>query len=306
MKERYMVEETTKEYQIEREFEMIKLGLQVKQNLTVNLRIASIEFKREIEELTQAILVWRKADRFRGRERKAYSSLLDTLPAQVLAENIIYSILEAYLRKDEGTPLTFQHVVTNALILSRFKAILPKEETAIPHQFKFKIVDMMVTRSVYLLSAMFTIKQAYQEMASIELTARAKSRLADVDTRSLLFDGPMHCKPAEWVSVFNGGYLTPEMQKTAPLIRSLQHDFKELVAIDRSLQANPEILQSVNKMQNVCFKIDDNYEQYHKTVDNFRVSAIKKVETNLTRLKAEILKLEQELKEAETSTTEET
>lgn len=78
--------ETTREYQMEREFEMIKLGLQVQQNLTVNLRIASIEFKREIEQLTQAILTWRKADRFRGSERKAYSTLLDTLPAQVVAK----------------------------------------------------------------------------------------------------------------------------------------------------------------------------------------------------------------------------
>jgi hypothetical protein len=298
--------ETTREYQMEREFEMIKLGLQVQQNLTVNLRIASIEFKREIEQLTQAILTWRKADRFRGSERKAYSTLLDTLPAQVVAENIIYAILETHLKTDDGAPITFQFIVTNALILSRFKALLPKEATAIPHQFKFKIVDMLVTRGVYLLSSIFVVKKQYQEMASIELTTRAKNRLAEVDSRSLMFDGPMHCKPEDWVSVFNGGYLTSEMQKTAPLVRSLQHDFKELVAIDRSLQAHPEILQSVNKLQGVCFKIDENYEQYHNTVDNFRIHAIKKVETNLTKLKAEILKLEQELKEAEASTADET
>jgi hypothetical protein len=295
---------STKEYQMEKEFEMIKLGLQAKQNLTVNLRIASIEFKREIEEITQAIMTWRKADRFRGSERRAYSVLLDTLPPHVLAENIIYAILEHYLTNSESAPLAVQHVVNNGLIRKRLKALLPKEETAIPLQYKFKIVDMMVTRAIYLLPSLFTLKNEYQAMASIELTKKAKSRLADVDTRSILFDSPMYCKPADWTSVFHGGYLTPEMQRASPLIGSMYHNYKELIAVDKSLQENPEILQAVNKMQSVAFKIDRNYEKYHKTIDDFRVVAIKKVEKNLSKIKAEILKLEEELKLAE-STTEE-
>jgi hypothetical protein len=85
------------------------------------------------------------------------------------------------------------------------------------------------------------------------------------------------------------------MQRGNPLIGSRYHDYKELVAIDKSLQTNPEILESVNKMQNVAFKIDPNFTKYQKIIDDIRKTKIKEIQNQIDAKREVILALEKQL-----------
>jgi hypothetical protein len=285
-------------HQREIELENAKLAKDRHLEIRQKLDSISIEFSKEIIDLSFHIDKWRKVDRKpREVERLAYASLLNKVPSIVLAENVVRALFESYINVDIGAPLTYATVVNNKLIQQRLRSLLPNEETAIPIQFKFSLVDLLVSRTVRYLPSLFIDVESRKlgTPDSIELTKVAKERLGKISIQELLTDVPMRCKPAKWTSVFHGGFLTSEMQRGNPLIGSRYHDYKELIEIDKSLQSNPEILESVNKMQNVAFKIDPNFQKYQKIIDDIRKSKIKEIQTQIDKKREEISRCEKEL-----------
>jgi hypothetical protein len=284
--------------QQELEREVAKLARDRSLEIKEKLDSVSIEFSKEIIELSFHIDKWRKVDRKpRDVERIAYASLVNALPSIVLAENVIRALFEHGLQKGESEPLTYVNVVDHGLIQRRLKALLPNEERAIPIQFKFAMVDLLVSRTVRYLPSLFKdiASRKLGQPDCIELTETAKERLGKISIQEIITDVPMHCPPTPWVSVFHGGFLTSEMQRGNPLIGSRYHDYKELVAIDKSLQTNPEILESVNKMQNVAFKIDPNFTKYQKIIDDIRKTKIKEIQNQIDAKREAILALEKQL-----------
>ena len=284
--------------QQELEREVAKLARDRALEIKSKLDSLSVEFSKEIIELSFHIDKWRKVDRKpRDVERIAYASLVNALPSIVLAENVMRALFEHGLQKGESEPLTYVNVVDHGLIQRRLKALLPTEERAIPIQYKFAMIDLLVSRTVRYFPALFRDMPSRKlgQPDTIELTEIAKERLGKISIQEILTDVPMHCKPTPWTSVFNGGFLTPEMQRGNPLIGSRYHDYKELIAIDKSLQNNPEILDSVNKMQNVAFKIDQNYMKYQKIIDDIRKTKIKELQNQIDAKREAILELEKQL-----------
>ena len=109
----------------------------------------------------------------------------------------------------------------------------------------------------------------------------------------------MRCPPLPWTSVFHGGFLTTEMQRGNPLVGSRYHDYQELVAIDKSLQSSPGVLDAVNKMQNVAFSVDQNFVKYQKIIDDIRKTKIIELQGQVDRKTAEIDRLAEVLKATE-------
>lgn len=284
--------------QQELEREVAKLARDRALEIKSKLDSLSVEFSKEIIELSFHIDKWRKIDRKpREVERFAYTGLLNKLPSIVLAENVIRAIFESYLTSDIGAPLTYPTVVNNKLIQQRLRSLLPREEHAIPIQYKFSIVDLLVSRTVKYIYNLFIDVESRKpgQPDTIELTETAKERLGKISIQEILTDVPMHCKPTPWTSVFHGGFLTSEMQRGNPLIGSRYHDYKELIAIDKSLQNSPEILDSVNKMQSVAFKIDPNFAKYQKIIDDIRKTKIKELQNQIDAKREAILELEKQL-----------
>ena len=284
--------------QQELEREVAKLARDRALEIKSKLDSLSVEFSKEIIELSFHIDKWRKVDRKpRDVERIAYASLVNALPSIVLAENVIRALFEHGLQKGESEPLTYVNVVDHGLIQRRLKALLPTEERAIPIQYKFAMIDLLVSRTVRYFPALFrdVPSRKLGQPDTIELTEIAKERLGKISIQEILTDVPMHCQPTPWTSVFHGGFLTPEMQRGNPLIGSRYHDYKELIAIDKSLQNNPEILDSVNKMQNVAFKIDHNFMKYQKIIDDIRKTKIKELQNQIDAKREAILELEKQL-----------
>lgn len=281
-------------YQREVELENVKLVSATRDEVKAKLETVSVEFDAEIKLLSTFIDKWRVEDRAsRDMERKAYKELLDALPSERLAEVTIRAMFESILTVAAGEPVTYVRVVDHALIQGKLKSILPHEERVIPIQFKFATVDLLVARTVKFLPSLFK-EGPYRknEQESIELTEAAKERLGNVSIQDVLTDVPMLCEPSKWTSVFHGGFLTSEMQKGNPLVGSRYHDYKELLAIDRSLQENPEILESINKMQGVAFRIDRNFAKYQKTIDEVRRSKLVDVQAKIDVLDKKINDLE--------------
>ena len=284
--------------QQELEREVAKLARDRALEIKSKLDSLSIEFSKEIIELSFHIDKWRKVDRKpREVERRAYTGLLSKLPSIILAENVIRAIFESYLTSDVGAPLTYPTVVNNKLIQQRLRSLLPSEEHAIPIQYKFSTIDLLVSRTVKYLHTLFIDVESRKsgQPDTIELTEVAKQRLGQISIQEVLTDVPMHCPPTPWTSVFHGGFLTSEMQRGNPLIGSRYHDYKELIAIDKSLQNSPEILDSVNKMQNVAFKIDPNFMKYQKIIDDIRKTKIKELQNQIDAKRESILELEKQL-----------
>jgi hypothetical protein len=284
--------------QQELEREVAKLARDRSLEIKEKLDSISIEFSKEIIELSFHIDKWRKVDRKpRDPERIAYASLINALPSIVLAENVIRALFESYYMKGEDEPLRYVQVVDRSLIQGRLKALLPNEERAIPIQYKYASIDLLVCRTVRYLPSLFTDSPATRihQSDAITLTRIAKERLGKISIQEVITDVPMKCKPQPWTSVFHGGFLTPEMQRGNPLVRSLHHDYKELIAIDKSLQQHPEILDSVNKMQGVAFKIDPNFTKYQKIIDDIRKTKISELQTQIDAKREAILELEKQL-----------
>jgi hypothetical protein len=285
-------------HQREIELENAKLAKDRHLEIRQKLDSISIEFSKEIIELSFHIDKWRKVDRKpRDVERIAYASLVNSLPSIVLAENVFRSLFEHHLQKGEDEPLTYVNIVDHGLIQRRLRALLPIEERTIPIQYKFAMIDLLVSRTVRYFPSLFIDRQSKRlgQPDTIEFTKVAKERLGKISIQELLTDVPMRCKPAKWTSVFHGGFLTSEMQRGNPLIGSRYHDYKELIEIDKSLQSNPEILESVNKMQNVAFKIDPNFQKYQKIIDDIRKSKIKEIQTQIDKKREAISQCEKEL-----------
>jgi hypothetical protein len=284
--------------QQELEREVAKLARDRSLEIQSKLDSLSVEFSKEIIELSFHIDKWRKIDRKpREVERLAYTRLLSNVPSIVLAESVIRAIFEAYLTIDVGAPLTYQIIVNNKLIQQRLRSILPSEETAVPVQYKFSIIDVLVSRTVKYLPSLFidVPSKKVGTMDTIDLTESAQQRLGQISIQEVITDVPMHCPPTPWTSIFHGGFLTTEMQRGNPLIGSRYHDYKELIAVDKSLQNNPEILDSVNKMQNVAFKIDPNFMKYQKIIDDIRKTKIKELQNQIDAKREAILELEKQL-----------
>jgi hypothetical protein len=262
------------------EIEMAHLALKRKEELKAASDSVSIEFASEIERLAAHIQKWNSTDpKPRGRGAVPgkiwyYEALLQIDP-YTMANTLVRAVINSYISKPLHEPLTFTRVVTWGLIFSRLRAILPKEEQAIEAQHKFAFIDRLLARSIVALPELFYIKKGKKTVPDeILLTEECQKRLMIVDLSNILTDTPMKCKPLDWVSVFHGGYLTEEMQRTSPLVMSKHHDFKELAEIDKSLQANPEVLESVNKMQRVAYKVDENFDKYQKAIDKVRARKI--------------------------------
>jgi hypothetical protein len=284
--------------QQEFEREIAKLAINRDLEIKSKLDSLSIEFSKEIIDLSFHIDRWRKIDRKpRDPERIAYASLVNGIPSIVLAENIFRTLFEHGLQKGDSEPLTYVSVVDHGLIQRRLKAILPSEERIIPIQFKFAMIDLLVSRTVRYFPALFkdVPSRKLGQADAIELTEVAKERLGKISIQEILTDVPMQCTPTPWTSVFHGGFLTPEMQRGNPLIGSRYHDYKELIAIDKSLQSSPEILDSVNKMQSVAFKIDPNFAKYQKIIDDIRKTKIKEVQNQIDAKRESIKTLEKQL-----------
>jgi hypothetical protein len=284
--------------QQELEREVAKLARDRSLEIKEKLDSVSIEFSKEIIELSFHIDKWRKVDRKpRDPERIAYASLVNALPSIVLAENVIRALFESYYMKGEDEPLRYVQVVDRSLIQGRLKSLLPNEERAIPIQYKYASIDLLVCRTVRYLPTLFTDSPASRigQSDAIVMTTLAKERLGKISIQDVITDVPMRCKPQPWTSVFHGGFLTAEMQRGNPLVRSLHHDYKELIAIDKSLQSRPEILDSVNKMQSVAFKIDPNFAKYQKIIDDIRKTKIKDLQNQIDAKREAILELEKQL-----------
>jgi hypothetical protein len=76
------------------------------------------------------------------------------------------------------------------------------------------------------------------------------------------------------------------MRRGNPLISSRHHDYKELRAIDRSLQENPDVLNAVNKMQGVSYSVDPNFTKYQAVIDKIRKAKIKVLKGRLEELRS--------------------
>lgn len=284
--------------QQELEREVAKLARDRNLEIKTKLDSISIEFSKEIIELSFHIDKWRKIDRKpRDPERIAYASLINAIPSIILAENVVRALFEHGLQKGEQEPLTYVNIVDHGLIQRRLKSLLPSEERVIPIQFKFAMIDLLVSRTVRYFPTLFkdVPSRKLGQPDTVELTEMAKERLGKISIQEILTDVPMHCKPTPWTSVFHGGFLTPEMQRGNPLIGSRYHDYKELIAIDKSLQNNPEILDSVNKMQSVAFKIDQNFTKYQKIIDDIRKNKIKELQNQIDMKREVISNLEKQL-----------
>jgi DNA-directed RNA polymerase len=105
----------------------------------------------------------------------------------------------------------------------------------------------------------------------------------------------MYCKPQPWTSVFDGGYLTADAQRGNPLIQSKRLSYRELRAIDKELQANPQIFEAVNKMQNVSFRIDQKSKDYQNIIAQVRKRKIKECDRKITAYVEQIAKLKGDL-----------
>jgi hypothetical protein len=260
----------------------------------------SLVFAPLIDGVALMIDEWRAtAPKPRGEaatpNRKAYRDLIDSLDSRRLAEAIVQAIFEPFIRPEysQDIPVIYQNIVNGGLISGRLRNLLPNEELALPIQDKFSLIDMLVTKVIFGWPDLFTnvAPTRPKETASIVLTDRAWSLLNKVDAEYINTSVPMLCKPAEWTSIFDGGYLTDERRRGNALVASIHHNYAELRAIDRSLQANPEILQSVNKMQGVSFCVDENFMKYQKVIDKIRRKKVRELEDRLSALKSEYKQL---------------
>jgi DNA-binding Lrp family transcriptional regulator len=105
----------------------------------------------------------------------------------------------------------------------------------------------------------------------------------------------MFYRPEPWTSVFSGGFITPEAQRGNPLISSYRLSYNDMRLIDKSLQENPEILNAVNKMQNVGFRIEENYEKYQQIIATVRKAKIAECDRKISKYIEEIAALKLEL-----------
>ena len=244
-------------------------------------------------DLVETIRAYSNSNKPRGTnatlEKKAYRELVDSIPSSAFAEAIISAIFDPFVQPDysENIPVTYQNVVAGGLINTRLRRLLPNEELAVPEKDKFMYIDMFVTRIIFAFPQWFINREPkkVKEQASIALTKEAWLRLGVVDTSFTVADVPMLCKPADWTSVFDGGYLTNEMRRGNPLISSAHHDYKELRAIDRSLQTSPDVLAAVNKMQGVSYSVDPNFSKYQAVIDKIRKEKIKALKARHEELK---------------------
>jgi hypothetical protein len=95
--------------------------------------------------------------------------------------------------------------------------------------------------------------------------------------------------------VFDGGYLTADAQRGNPLIQSKRLSYRELRAVDKELQANPQIFEAVNKMQNVSFRIDQKSKDYQNIIAQVRKRKIKECDRKITAYVEQIAKLKGDL-----------
>jgi len=255
------------------------------------LDLVSIEFEPEIAKLTDLITSWRASDKLSSdRFTTAYVVLLNKIPAAVLADNVIRSILESHLLSDPGSPLTYQYVVADRLILNRLRSLLPQEELSIPIQHKFYPIDLLVSRVVMYFPNLFIHigSRGSKTTDTIGFTDVCKERLGLINIQTLLVDVPMFCKPQPWTSVFDGGFLTKELQRANPLISSKAHHYKDLRNIDKSLQESPGILEAVNKMQNVKYKVDKRFGEFQSIIDKVRKATLAEKKQELAKIDEEI------------------
>jgi hypothetical protein len=287
--------------QIQRELEAVQLAMVYKQDYKTVINNIKAEFESEIAIFAEVISeVYRTPS---DVEEKAYGELLRTIDPLVLSENVFRAIFDRTLSSSpESRSPTIQDVVTFGLIERRLKSLLPIEESAIKIKWKFRPVDRLVSRCIIKFPQIFklNLKNINKKQHSwITLTEKAIERLGKIPLQELMLDSPMLCKPKPWTSIFDGGFLTPEAQRGSPLIRAKSLSYQDLRNIDRSLQESPEILEAVNKMQSIAYRIDPNYQQYQKTIRNGRVAKINECNEKLSKYTKEISDLDAQIAELE-------
>lgn len=279
-----------KQEQIQRELESIRLVKQQNEDHSELMNSVQEVFADEIMYLSESLAKW--YDKMQDpKDDKAvlYQTLVFNIDKMKMAELIIRAIFEGVLMTSNNS-INYQFVVDRLLIQRYLRSTLPPEERAILPKYKFLVIDRLVTRTVHALPSLFTEKVSRERNSkgevgtfySINLTESGKERLAKVPLNQVLSDVPMLCKPAPWTSVFDGGYLTPEAQRGNPLIQSKRLSYKELRNVDKSLQENPQVLEAVNKMQNVSFRIDPKAEDYQRIIAEVRKLKIKECDRKIT------------------------
>lgn len=290
-----------KDEQIEREHQYLAIKAKNKIDFIESLNRVQLEFNQEINLLAENIVYWRQHTRTPSKHQEiAYTELIDKIPAEQMAEILIRGIFEAIMIAPANSPMpSYQNIVNGTLIPRRLRSALPSEERAIEPQYKFLIIDRYVTKAINLLPSLFIEAQDKNKKGQliyyIKITEKAQKRLSAIPTRDLLLDSPMFYRPEPWTSIFNGGFLTPEAQRGNPLISSYRLSYNDLRLIDRSLQENPEILNAVNKMQNVGFRIEENYEKYQQIIASVRKEKIAECDRKINKYAEEIATLKAEI-----------
>jgi hypothetical protein len=290
------------DYQRQFEIEAAQVAKARKEAFKAKFDMFSVEFDAEILKLASLIDGWRETDR-RNNDRGAkrvYDDMLRTIPSAQLADVLVRGIVEAIYVLDTATHaegVAFQKVVDHGFIQRRLPPLISITEREIEKKWKISVVDLLVQRTVDGLPTIFKQLKADRKRKSdvIVLTESAKERIGTIDIHDILVDVPMKCPPAPWTSVFDGGFLTLDMQKGNPLIRSEYHSYADMKKIDQSLQEKPEILQSINKLQNVAYRIDPNYDYYLKVIDQVRAKKLKELSKKHAEERAEIRALEQKI-----------
>jgi len=292
-----------KQEQIQRELEAIRLVKQSRLEKTELMNSLQETFSEEIQTLSESLTKW-YATMQDPKDDNAllYQKLVFSIETPVMAELIIRAIFEGLMITTHQS-VNYQFIVDRLLIQRYLRSMLPPEERVILPKYKFLVIDRLVTRSVRLLTTLFSESMVRERNAkgevetfyTVHLTELGRERLAKVPLNQVISDVPMYCKPQPWTSVFDGGYLTADAQRGNPLIQSKRLSYRELRAIDKELQANPQIFEAVNKMQNVSFRIDQKSKDYQNTIAQVRKRKIKECDRKITAYVEQIAKLKSDL-----------
>jgi len=298
--------------QIQRELEAIQLASKSSEDLKFIKNQVKETFQTEITVLAETIPLWWENRRLSSNEvsgttplPEVYRRLLAEINSEVLAESILRAIFEAVL-STSTLSTDYQQIVDKNLIVKRFRSLIGKErEGLIDKKHKFRPVDELVNNTVRLFHGKLFYESRQERLNrsngrkevfyTVSLTEDALKRLGEIPKHTIIIDSPMFCRPEPWTSVFSGGFLTPEAQSGNPLIQSHRLNSKDLREIDKSLQASSEILPAINKMQNVAFRLDPNFQNYQNTIKSVRKDKIAKCDQHITRLTGEIRELYSEL-----------
>jgi len=293
-----------KQQQIQRELEAVQLAAKESSEFKLVVNQVREVFADEINALAEAIPQWWQQQRLRSGDidqpslEEIYRRELATIDTSVLAETIIRALFEAMLSNSTRST-DYQQVVSVNLIDKRLCSLISREKhDAIPKKEKFRPVDLLVNKVVRLFNQhLFIEKQMSRRnpkngnketLYTIALTEKAIERLGGIPQHTIIIDSPMFCKPTPWTSVYSGGFITPEAQRGNPLVQSFRLSGKDLRDIDKSLQSSEEILQSLNKMQEVAFRLDPKYQDYQSAILQVRKAKISSCDKSITKLITEL------------------